>query len=200
MVLNSCYAKKKNYNNSNHKTQGKFKNSSSHKLKHIPTTEFHRAFIEYAKGHHDSSKISSAGFPTPVQPGNCFSFFRVSHRISVLPNFGKSAPGTSEPQKQVHLSWINEAHKVEPSSGDGDAKSLVGATHWSAAFQSHTASKFQKAARQVPLDAQVPPPAQEVWERWPNASQELTFLFFAIFYLFRGRRTGPQSLIKAIQL
>ena len=57
---------KKNDNYSNHTTQWTVKNNILQKLKHIPTTEFLRAFIKYAKGHHGSSKISSAVFPTLI--------------------------------------------------------------------------------------------------------------------------------------
>ena len=56
----------KNDHYSNHTTQWTFKNNILQKLKHIPTTGFLRAFIKYAEGHHGSSKISSAAFPTLI--------------------------------------------------------------------------------------------------------------------------------------
>ena len=52
-----------------------------------------------------------------------------------------------------------------------------------AAIQSF-ATRYQKAECQGPINLQVLPPVQEVWDGWANDSQELTSLFFAISYLF----------------
>lgn len=52
-----------------------------------------------------------------------------------------------------------------------------------AAIQSF-AARYQKAECQGPINLQVLPPVQEVWDGWANNSQELTSLFFAISYSF----------------